>query len=204
MIKQLTFFMMACCTCFYVHAQEIYLQTGKNFTNYDYKSDNDSAPSLQAGSGNFYEIGYIMTLNNEKLKYAIGLGLNEYNAIGGSVVNSYSWYTQYLGIQNTFSVAFVKAKGFEGAAHAGLGMSTLIYGKQNLNGQYLDLASQKEFSGFWVAPRLGIQASYNIDNDIFLSLGYGYAKSFNLTNSTPEKLSFNTSQIQFGVHFMFK
>ncbi|RAR70182.1 outer membrane beta-barrel protein [Flavobacterium aciduliphilum] len=187
-----------------VHSQEIYLQTGKNFTNYDYKSDNSSAPSLQAGSGNFYEIGYIMTLNNEKLKYAIGLGLNEYNAIGGSVVNSYSWNTQYLGIQNTFSVAFVKAKGFEGTAHAGLGMSTLIYGKQNLNGQYLDLASQKEFSGFWVAPRLGIQASYNIENDIFLSLGYGYAKSFNLTNSTTEKLSFNTNQIQFGLHFMFK
>lgn len=187
-----------------MYSQEIYLQTGKNFTNYDYKSDTNTSPNLQSGSGNYYEIGYIMSLNNDKLKYAVGLGLNEYNAIGGNAINSYSWNTQYLGVQNTFSIAFVKASGFEASANAGLGINTLIYGKQNINGQYLDLSSQKEFSGLWLAPKLGLQASYNVDNDIFLSLGYGYSKSFNLTNSTAERLSFNNNQIQFGVHFMFK
>lgn len=187
-----------------IHSQEIYLLTGKNYTQYDYKSDTAAAPSLQAGSGNFYEIGYSMNLNNDKLKYAIGLALNEYNALGGSVANSYSWNTQYLGVQNTFSLAFVKVRGFEGSANAGLGLSTLIYGKQNINGQYLDLSSQKEFSGIWMAPKLGIQASYNVDNDIYLSLGYAYSKSLNLSNSTEEKLSFNTNQIQFGVHFLFR
>jgi hypothetical protein len=187
-----------------MHSQEIYLQTGKNFTNYNYKSDTSTSPSLQAGSGNFYEIGYKMILNNEKLKYSIGLNLNEYNAVGGNSVNSYSWNSQYLGVQNTFSIAFLKAKGFETSVNVGLGISTLIYGKQNINGQYLDLTSQKEFSGIWIAPKLGFQASYNVDNDIVLSLGYNYSKSFNLTNNTPEKLSFNNNQIQFGVHFMFK
>ena len=188
----------------HIQAQEIYLQTGKNYTKYDYKSDTSSTPSLQSGSGNFYEIGYVMTLNNEKLKYAVGLSLNEYNAIGGDINSSYSWNTQYLGVQNTFSIAFVKKRGFEASANVGLGISTLIYGKQNLNGQYLDLSSQKEFSGIWIAPNLGLKASYNVDNDIYLSLGYSYSKSFNLSNSTDEKLSFNNSQIQFGVHFMFK
>ena len=187
-----------------IHSQEIYLQTGKNFTNYDYKSDTSTSPGLQAGTGNFYEMGYRMTLNNEKLKYAIGLYLNEYNAIGGNAVNSYSWNTQYLGVQNTFSIAFVKVAGFEASANAGLGINTLMYGKQNINGQYLDLSSQKEFSGLWIAPKLGLQASYNVDNDIFLSLGYGYSKSFNLSNSTAEKLSFNNNQIQFGVHFILR
>jgi len=188
----------------HIQAQEIYLQTGKNYTQYDYKSDTSSSPSLQSGSGNFYEIGYVMTLNNEKLKYAVGLSLNEYNAIGGDINSSYSWNTQYLGVQNTFSIAFVKKRGFEASANGGLGISTLIYGKQNLNGQFLDLSSQKEFSGLWIAPNLGLKASYNVDNDIYLSLGYTYSKSFNLSNSTDEKLSFNNSQIQFGVHFMFK
>jgi hypothetical protein len=37
-----------------------------------------------------------------------------------------------------------------------------------------------------------------------LSLGYAYSKSLNLSNSTDEKLSFNTNQIQFGVHFTFR
>lgn len=187
-----------------IQSQEIYFKTGKNFTQYDYKSDTNSSPSLQAGSGNFYEIGYVMKLNNEKLKYAIDLSLNEYNAIGGNAVSSYSWNTQYLGVQNTFSIAFVKKRGFEASANGGLGISTIIYGKQNINGEYLDLSSQKEFSGIWVAPKLGLTASYNVDNDICLSLGYAYSKSFNLSNSTDEKLSFNNSQIQFGVHFMFR
>jgi hypothetical protein len=187
-----------------MQSQEIYLQTGKNYTQYDYKSETNNPPSLQAGSGNFYEIGYIMSLNNEKLKYAIGMNVNEYNAIGGDKNDSYSWNTQYLGIQNTFSIAFLNKNGFEASVNAGLGISSLIYGKQNINGHYLDLSSQKEFSGLWVAPKLGLQASYNVSNDIFLSLGYGYSKNYNLSNSTPEKLSFNNNQIQFGVHFLFK
>jgi hypothetical protein len=37
-----------------------------------------------------------------------------------------------------------------------------------------------------------------------LSLGYSYSKSFNVSNSTDEKLSFNNNQIQFGVHFKFR
>ena len=187
-----------------IHSQEIYLQTGKNFTNFDYKSDNGSAPSLQAGTGNFYEIGYVKTLNKLKLKYSIGLNLNEYNAIGGNTVNSYSWNTHYLGVQNTFSQAFVKSRGFEASINAGLGLSSIIYGKQNINGQFLDLSSQKEFSGLWITPKIGIQASYNIDKNTFLSLGYAYSKGFNVSNSTQEKLSFNNNQIQFGVHFNLK
>lgn len=187
-----------------IHSQEIYLQTGKNYTKYDYKSNSSSSPSLQSGSGNFYEIGYITTLNNEKLKYAVGLSLNEYNAIGGDINSSYSWNTQYMGVENTFSIAFVNWKGLQASANGGVGISTLIYGKQNLNGQYLDLSSQKEFKGLWIAPKLGLTASYNVDNDIYLSLGYAYSKSFNVSNSTDEKLSFNNNQIQFGVHFTFR
>ena len=187
-----------------IHSQEIYLQTGKNFTNYDYKSGTGSSPNLQAGSGNFYEIGYVMTLNNENLKYSVGLSLNEFNALGGDAISSYSWNTQYMGVDNMFSIAFVNWNGLQASANGGLGISTLIYGKQNINGEYLDLASQKEFSGLWIAPKLGLTASYNVDNDIYLSIGYAYSKSFNMSNSSDEKLSFNNNQIQFGVHFMLK
>jgi hypothetical protein len=203
-MRKLLLLVVFVCSIQNMHSQEIYLHMGKNFTQYDYKSGNDSSPSLQAGSGNFYEIGYVMTLNNEKLKYAVGLSLNEYNALGGDINSSYSWNTQYMGIENTFSIAFVNWNGLQASANGGVGIATLIYGKQNLNGQYLDLSSQKEFSGIWIAPRLGLTASYNVDNDIYLSLGYAYSKSFNVSNSNDEKLSFNNNQIQFGVHFTFR
>jgi hypothetical protein len=191
--------------CFYqnIQAQEIYMQTGKNFTSYNFKSDNETSSDLQSGSSNFYEIGYIMPLDNKNLKYAIGLCLNEYDAIGGDATNYYSWKTQYMGVQNTLSFAFLNVSGFETSINAGLGVVTLIYGKQNLNGQYLDLSSHKEFSGLMLTPTLGLQASYNVENDIVLSFGYGFSKSYNVTNTTEEKLSFNTHQIQFGVHFKY-
>jgi len=186
------------------NAQEMYLKTGKNYTTFNYKSDAANAPALLAGSGDFYELGYVMTLNNEKLKYAIGLALNEHNAMGGDVANSYAWNTQYLGVQNTFSIAFVNAKGFELTANGGLGLSSLLYGKQDINGYYMNLASQKEFAGLWVAPKLGLQAAYKIDNDFYLSIGYAYEKSFNLSNSSPEKLDFTTNQLQFGLHLKLR
>lgn len=184
-------------------AQEIYFKTGKNFTQYNFKSGNGSNPHLQSGNGNFYEMGYVFVLNNEKLQYAVGLGLNEYNAIGGDINSTYDWNTQYLGIANTLSWAFVNLAGFQGTINTSLGIEHLIYGKQNLNGEYLDLSKQKEFSGIWLSPKLGIQGAYNVDNDIILSFGYAYVKSLNISNSTDEKLGFSTNQIQFGVHFTF-
>ena len=80
-------------------------------------------------------------------------------------------------------------------------LETLIYGKQEINGTFLDLMSQKEFSGLIVQPFLGFQTKYNILQDGYLSFGYNFSKSFNVTNNTNEKLSFNNSQLQFGIHF---
>ena len=72
-----------------LHSQEIYLYSGKNYTQYDFKDNTGTSnPSLQTGSGNFYEMGYAMPLGNEKINYAIGLNLNEYNALGGNTFNS--------------------------------------------------------------------------------------------------------------------
>jgi hypothetical protein len=202
-MKKLLILVLFVCFLQKTQAQGVYMQTGKNFTKYDYKSDSGSSNILQSGSGNFYEIGYIVNMKTEKLKYMLGLGLNEYNAIGGNAVSSYSWNTQYIGVQNSISYAVLKTSGFETSIYGGLGIATLIYGKQNLDGEFLDLSSQKEFSGLLLSPKLGAQASYNVDNDIFLSLGYGFSKSYNITNNTNEKLSFSTNQIQFGVYFNY-
>lgn len=185
-----------------IQSQEIYFYSGKNYTKYDFKDNTGtSSPSLQTGSGNFYEIGYAMPLGNEKISYAFGLNLNDYNALGSSTFNSYSWNTQYLGLKNSLSYSLLKNNGFVLALSGGLNLATLIYGKQEINGTYLDLMKQKEFSGLIVQPFVGFQTRYNILKDGYLSLGYSFSKSFNVSNSTNEKLSFNNSQLQFGIHF---
>lgn len=185
-----------------VNSQEIYFYSGKNYTTYDYKDNSGfSNPELQTGSGVFYEMGYEIPLGTEKISYAIGLNLNDYNAIGGDTVNSYSWNAQFLGVKNSISCSLFDRRSFDIGISGGLTIATLVYGKQIRNGTYLDLMSQKEFSGVIVQPFLGFQTRYNILQDGYLSFGYNFSKSFNVTNSTSEKLSFNNSQLQFGIHF---
>lgn len=202
-MKKVVLLVVLLCSIESLHSQEIYFYTGKNYTNYDYKSDTGSTnPNLQAGSGNFYEMGYVKSLKIRNLKYAIGLSLDEYNAIGGNSVNSYSWNTQYLGIQNGLVYSFLNYKDFNFVVKGGLGLATMIYGKQELNGTYYDLSSQKEFSGLFIQPNLGFEAKYKITEKGYLSMGYAYSKNAKISNSSGEKVVFNTNQIQFGIHFL--
>jgi hypothetical protein len=74
------------------HAQELYISTGKNSTNFDYKSTNGSDKNLdfRSGLGNNLEIGYTTTLRNERYVYAIGLSYNEFNAQASVYATNYS------------------------------------------------------------------------------------------------------------------
>lgn len=183
------------------YAQEVYFYTGRNFTNYNYKNSSGALnPNFQAGSGSFYEMGYAFPLKFKKLNYTLGLSYNQYNTIGGDSADTYTWNTEYVGINNGLFYSFFKNKSFDIAAKAGLGLATLVYGKQEINGTFYDLSSQKEFSGLLVEPSLGLKAKCIITKSIYFSLGYSYLKAFNVTNTTPEKLSFATNQFQFGIH----
>jgi hypothetical protein len=193
------------CSLQSVHSQEVYFSAGKNFTTYDYKnSSGASNPNLKSGTGNFFELGYIKPLQNEKFAYSVGLALNEYNNVGGNSVNSYTWNTQYLGAQGGFTYSILDRGDFDILPKFGLNMGTIISGKQTINGTYNDLTQEKEFSGLLVTPSLGVQVKYNLSASGFISLGYSYCKGFNLSNSTDQKLSFNTNQLQFGVHYAIK
>lgn len=187
-------------------AQEVYFYTGKNFTTYDFKNSSGSSnPNLKNGTGNFYELGYTKPLANEKINVHIGLALNEYNSVGGNNTNSYSWNTQYLGIQSRLSYSLLdRRSSFDILPHLGINLGTIISGKQTINGTYFDLTKEKEFNGLVVTPALGVQVKYNLAAAGYISLGYDYCKGINLSNSTPQKLAFTTHQLQFGIHYVIK
>jgi hypothetical protein len=79
-------------------------------------------------------------------------------------------------------------------------MSTIVYGKQQINNSTNSLMGNKDFSGILLQPTLGVNAKYYISKSGYLSLGCNLAKSFSL-NPTPDKVSFNTYQILFGGYF---
>ncbi len=190
-------------TSFHVFSQEIYLNTGKNFTNYVYKNSfGQSDLNLQSGSGNFYEIGLTTPLKNKNILYSYGLSLNEYNAIGGDTANSYRWDTKYMGITGGLSYSFLPMNnGINFLLNLGLNGGTIIYGNEEINGTYYDLVKQKEFSGLMLGSTVGLGVKYPIPSFGYLSIGYSLNQSINLSNTSKEKLSFLTNQIQLGFHF---
>ncbi|MFA9191221.1 hypothetical protein AAGV28_07550 [Flavobacterium sp. FZUC8N2.13] len=197
-------FLLATTTIF---SQEVYFTSGKNYTKYNYKDANlQSSPNLQSGTGNFYEVGFVKPLAKKNMLYSFGFSLNDYNAIGGNSANSYRWDTQYLGLHggllyNFYSFTATSKNKIDFLFKTRLNVSSIIYGKQEINGIYYDLIQEDEFSGIVLESSIGLMAKYVIPSFGALSLGYNFCQSINITNSSSEKISFSTNQLQLGVHF---
>lgn len=189
-------------TSFQLFSQEAYFLAGSNFTKYVFKSSNGTmATPLQSGTGSSYEVGFSRPTKTEKFYYNIALTLNDYNAVAGSQFESYRWETKYIGIQNAATYNFDVYNDFQLTLKGGVNLSTIIYGKQNSNGAIYDLMRQAEFSGIVLSPFVGVQTRYKLNDLGYLSLGYAFSQSLKPFNTSAEKLSFNTNQILFGIHF---
>ena len=184
----------------FTYGQETYFSMGRNFTTYDYtNSEGNSNDNIEGSSGAAYELGYVFSLG-DKLGLAAGLTLNEFNATGGNQVNNYSWETNYLGVQGILKYAILdNLSGFGLNVNGGVNLNHIVNGKQKINGQTFDLTDNDEFKGLFVQPIIGLDAKYQINETFALGLGYHYSKNFGLTNSTPQKLNFNNSQLQFNL-----
>jgi hypothetical protein len=186
---------------FQLFSQEVYFLTGSNFTKYTFKSSEGAMTTpLQSGTGASYEMGYSSPLQDDKIFYNLSMSLNDYNAVAGSLANSYNWQTKYVGLQNSVSFNFLIANNYHLILKGGVDLATIIYGKQTANGVVYNLMRQDEFSGLLFSPFIGAQTKYQLNDFGFLSIGYSYSKSLNPFNVSPDKLSFNTSQLQFGIH----
>ena len=183
-------------------SQEVYFLTGSNLTKYNFKTSNEPMVTpLQSGTGKAYEMGFTRPLKNKRFYHTVGVNLNEYNSIAGSFANRYKWDTKYLGVNNSLGFTIPLTTNFKLFLNAGLNLSTIIHGKQEINGAIYDLKSQDEFSGLNFIPYTGFHLKCKINDFGYLSFGYGLSKSVILFNISDEKLTTSTNQIQFGIHF---
>lgn len=184
------------------YSQEVYFATGSNITTYNFTSEQGTMTTpLQSGSGSTYEMGYTRPLKNNRFSHSIGVNLNEYNAVAGNYANSYKWNTKYLGINNTINYLVPITNNFKLDIKAGINLSTIVFGKQEINGAFYDLKDQDEFSGLNFMPNAGLQLRYKINELGYFSFGYGMSRSLILFNISQEKLTTSTNQILFGIHF---
>jgi hypothetical protein len=188
----------------YGFAQEIYFKTGKNFTNYKFSTSGIPITTpLQSGIGTSLSLGYADVISS-KWSYTAEINFNDYNAIASSPVSNYTWVTKYFGIQTTLQYSVYQIKRFQFLGSLGLNLSSIIYGKQDSNGQIFDLKKQKEFSGLKINPLAGISANYTFSPFGHFSLGYFRSSTVRPSLSNSEKITFNTSQLLFGIHFNVK
>jgi hypothetical protein len=200
-MKQFITFMFIVSAINFSFGQEAYFSIGRNFTTYDYtNSEGESNENIEGSSGSSYELGYVFPLG-EKFGLAAGLTLNAFNATGGTMASNYSWKTNYLGLQGIAKYAILgnSRSDFGLSLNLGVNINHIINGQQKINGQTFDLTNEDEFKGIFVQPLLGLNAHYYILNNLALGVGYHYSKSFGLTNSTPQNLNFNNSQLQFNI-----
>ena len=142
---------------------------------------------------------------SSKVSYAISVIYNQFNAVGGTSSDDYSWKTNYLGVQNALNYTlYQNADFFTVKTKLGVATSTIIKGEQYINNRVYDIVSHEEFSGIVVQPNVGIDFQYSINRDIKISAGYEFSKSYNISNSSSEKLSFTNNQIHFGFNFLLK
>lgn len=191
-----------------IQSQEIYLFTGKNYTTYKLRNEGESAnPFDKSGSGSSYEIGVSLPIPvsrlafDNPLNYNLGLTLNQYNSEAGNIANLYEWKTEYVGLQNSIAYSFVKSNHLDLAVNGGFNFGTMLSGNQKINNSYYNLRSQKDFKGIVFTPSLGLRAKCNLSEYGYLSLGYNYSESTNLSNSSSKKLTLKTHQVLFGIHF---
>ena len=184
-------------------AQELYFSTGLNFTTYDFKSTDKLPLEFKTKSSQFYELGYVFKLMDNKLHYSAGLAINGFDATSGDSANHYEWETTYMGLNNQLQYVIIPSyrAPFELSAGIQIQLMHIINGEQKINGESFDLIKEKEFAGFWIQPGAVVTAKYFVSDDWQLSLGYNYSVGMNLSNSTEEKVTFNNQQIRFGIHF---
>jgi hypothetical protein len=199
------FFFMALSS---VQAQDgLFFNFGKNFSSFSYKNKSAYADKLKMnGNGQAYELGYSMPLKYVDFKtfkdfrYSASLTLNDYNGLALSSVNKLEWNTTYLGVQNTVDFQFFDSYYFFLSAKAGVNLSTILSGKQEVNNAVYNIAHQKEFSGLLFQPLIGVYAKYYLSKNGYLSLGCNMSKTVKLFNN-PDRVSINTTQILFGGYF---
>ena len=125
-MKNLYLFLFLIFISTHIRAQEIYFSSGKNTTNFDYKSSNGTHENLnfRSGTGNYFEVGYVHGLINYKLLYSIGFTYNEYNSKASNYSTNYSWKTKYIGITN--KISFNLSKEYSECSHYGSGLRTFV------------------------------------------------------------------------------
>ena len=209
-MKRLIIIILLGCSSF-LFSQNIFLNTGVNLTTYDYKnSSGGSSENVLSSNGMFYELGYSVPLDFSKrsrgwgrysrMQFETSFTLNDYNATGGNSLDNYDWKSQYAGLRTGIEYMVFPNNTVTLSVEGSFGFETLLNGKQKIGGETFNLKDSEEFNGLFITPKFGLNAVYNVTEDVGLSGGLHFSKALSMKGeSRNENLQFNNTHFSFGI-----
>ena len=169
----------------YLNSQTVEIEGGLSYSNYNYEnSSNASNPNVESDLAGYFKI-QIDTLFSSPFTY--GIKLQQHTATGGNQAQAYNWNALYGGLFINTNILNIRDR-FKIKAQAGL--STLMFGEQQIGGTKYRLGSEKEFNGIW--QNFGGQISMKIKDASMWTImaSYSIEQSFKLGEQGPESLNF--------------
>jgi hypothetical protein len=186
-----------------VTAQQIYLETGKSSSSFDYNnSQGVKLQNLQSTNHSFMAIGYRDRIISEQkeLKGSLGVRYIGYGSIGSDdeVGNFMQWDVNYLEVEAglDYKILAIKKASFYIKGTTSLGF--LVQGAQTINNTVINLKKVEEFDKPLIDFRLGVGFSHPISENLSFYVQYMYGKSL-VWVAKPERLRIESNNISFGL-----
>ncbi|WP_372753555.1 hypothetical protein [Mariniflexile sp.] len=184
-------------------AQEIYIETGKASTSFDYKdSEGSSLDNLYATTHSFLAMGYKTKVFNEKIIAGLGVAYSGYGATGSdnAIEHIMAWDANYLEFNLGLDYRLFNINKAAFYAKGAVATGVLLEGTQTLNDEIIDLKGVDDFKNPMISYKAGASVLYPVANDLSFYIQYMYGKSLNLSNSADgESLKIKSNNISFGV-----
>src|SRR5690606_14999757 len=186
-----------------VSAQQVYLETGKSSSSFDYKnSQGERLDNLQAANYQFMSLGYKDNINSmETLHGSLGVSYAGYGAVGSdSTLNGImEWDVNYLELHAglDFNLFAIKNSAFylKGVFSTGF----LLQGTQNVNNEIINLKHADDFDKTMFSFKAGAGFLHPVSDELSFYVQYLFGKSLNQSgNNDYESLRIESHNISFG------
>lgn len=199
-----------------IFSQELYLNSGINFTKYTTPNSQNSVNDLLHSEnrlyddGKSYSVGLIFNKKDSKFSYSVGLNYNQYNltyAFDKSDTR-YSWQTHYIGIQNELLMNIYQSNKnkvpgtLDLKARLGINTAAFVYGNVNGNLGNYSLTSNEDYKKIILQPLAGLTLGYRITELCVLNIGYSV--SLNSVAANSQNINYFNSAVLAGVNLDLK
>ncbi len=200
-----------------VKSQQIYLETGKVLSLFDYKNSAGARlGNLKGTSQNSLGLGFRMPVRQSAFNVSLGVSNDKFGATSTDpALGNYSeWYASYIGVNLGVDYEFHKPPmvnnnrhGFSYYVKGICATDFLINGKQRLNSTVIDLSGVEEFDKPVYFLKGGAGVYYYITRSYIAFAQYMFGRSILLGNyEGQEQLHYvtHTITIGFSVNLTYK